>query len=294
LALSYSVGFDMFRNTPWSAFLAMFFTFGFSINSIGFFLAAVSPSIKSGYTVAYSFILLCFVVNGIATVPMASYAFYIKNIHSEVLKIVIKLLEFYPGFEFSKMWTDISSVAADHYDVVAGKYFEGATLNWSKLSERSHLVSQMGMVYDVPSFLTSALQMWKTSLIFLVLTWYFDHVGENNRGAAKGFLFFLGSDYWKSIFPVLRRKRSVQSLGYRQPSEADQMQDSSVEAEKSRVQCEWESGRETKGIVCAGISKTFKKGLSFLGLGKDFHALQDVSSFVSDSSRFTLKRKKES
>ena len=34
-------------------------------------------------------------------------------------------------------------------------------------------------------------------IIFAVLTWYFDHIIEHNRGNKDDYLFFLKSSYWK-------------------------------------------------------------------------------------------------
>lgn len=60
--------------------------------------------------------------------------------------------------------------------------------------------------YEIPSAFQSYLYMLLTSVIYIILIWYFDHVISSNRGKPYHPLFFLQPSYWCS---KIRRRTPV-------------------------------------------------------------------------------------
>lgn len=58
----YVIGFDLFTKTPIPILFVLFFTFGFAVQLLAFFIASICPDVKNGYTIAYGFILIAIIM----------------------------------------------------------------------------------------------------------------------------------------------------------------------------------------------------------------------------------------
>jgi hypothetical protein len=56
-----------------------------------------------------------------------------------------------------------------------------------------------GVTYTMPSPLKSVEAMIKDMCIYLVLTWYFDHIVAANRGVADPPYFIFTARYWRQV-----------------------------------------------------------------------------------------------
>lgn len=65
--------------------------------------------------------------------------------------------------------------------------------------------------YKAPTILESFIYLNVCTVLFLLLTWYFDNVLQGNRGTVETPLFFLSCDYWKGYKSTkIKRKLSQQ------------------------------------------------------------------------------------
>lgn len=53
------------------------------------------------------------------------------------------------------------------------------------------------MKFETPSTFESWIFLNLTAMMFFILTWYFDHIFESNRGSSDSALFCLTADYWR-------------------------------------------------------------------------------------------------
>lgn len=58
-------------------------------------------------------------------------------------------------------------------------------MTWADFTNIKHGRMIDGLVYTVPSPLNSLGAIVRDGVIFIVLTWYFDHILSHNRGVAE-------------------------------------------------------------------------------------------------------------
>jgi hypothetical protein len=113
-------------------------------------------------------------------------------------------LSFYPPFNYTKFFTSISQHAGNHFDLSTRKWEAGSGYNMSVFMEdiRGSLRPLSSGGYTRYSDFLSMVILFLDCLFFVVLTWYFDHIVESNRGRNDPLLFPL-----KKVIEWLRKGR---------------------------------------------------------------------------------------
>ena len=112
----------------------------------------------------------------------------------------------YPPFNFSKAFSDIAQKAGSHFDTYQFKWVYGNGYFWEDFIKRQKGQLRGDVFYDIPSTAQTMVYMILDILFFAVLTWYFDHVSEGNRGRQFSKLFFFEKKYWFGSKKVIQSK----------------------------------------------------------------------------------------
>ena len=94
--------------------LLVFSVFSLAMINLAFLLSTLLNTTKAAYTTSYAFILIGLVLQFLLSDITLIYLLYGDDVKLWV-KIVRTLLTFYPPFNFSKIFGDISLIAGDHY-----------------------------------------------------------------------------------------------------------------------------------------------------------------------------------
>lgn len=159
--------------------------------------------------------------------------------------------------------------------------------------------------YDVPSTGETFAKFFLDILLFLILTWYFDHVDSSNRGKNYSKLFFFEKKYWCKVKPEdIERKRITESsystvfpesykvinprsqqllgaersnLGGSPYEEGAEYEEGirSVQEEKEKIIRTVQEDQRFEGLRVLGISKTYKISNTCCGT-KNVHALKET------------------
>jgi hypothetical protein len=97
---------------------------------------------------------------------------------------IIYLLTYYPPFNFSIVFNDIARKAASHPDYLERRWMPGTAYSYEDFSTpRTGSIKGNDFVIPSSSYYMSLLA--RDLLFYVVLTWYFDHVIESNRGSSE-------------------------------------------------------------------------------------------------------------
>lgn len=91
-------------NAPLSVLFPFLFMASFVFNSLALLVSSLAQRDKSSYVVAYTFLLVGFVLQVFLANPNSLNAFYRAHWFFTCLR---QVLEFYPGFNYTKIWSDI-------------------------------------------------------------------------------------------------------------------------------------------------------------------------------------------
>lgn len=106
----------------------------------------------------------------------------------------------FPSFPLSLCYGALIKVAARHMDQQVFAWIPGKDhYTWEDFGSDIHGKLADGVTYTMPSPLKSVEAMIKDMLIFLVLTWYLDHIVSANRGVADPPYFIFTKKYWMQV-----------------------------------------------------------------------------------------------
>lgn len=99
-----------------------------------------------------------------------------------LLKVILIL---YPPFSYTKIFTNVSQYSGYHFDIGTRKWEHGIKdydLDVFASEAKGSLAPISTDTYTRYSDLISMVILLCDALLFIILTWYFDHVVESNRG----------------------------------------------------------------------------------------------------------------
>eukprot|EP00357_Protocruzia_adherens_P001361 CAMPEP_0115019368 /NCGR_PEP_ID=MMETSP0216-20121206/29400_1 /TAXON_ID=223996 /ORGANISM="Protocruzia adherens, Strain Boccale" /LENGTH=942 /DNA_ID=CAMNT_0002390821 /DNA_START=13 /DNA_END=2841 /DNA_ORIENTATION=- len=262
--------FDFFLKTPFMILLALFFFFALAMLMFAFFMVTLIATLKAAYTMSYAFILLGLVLQIFLSKAAIVQFLYVASLPRWVT-VVRTILSFYPPFNFSKIFGDISIKSSNHWDVNELRWVDGAGYTYSDLTEIT--TGEINHDYfRVPSSLDSFGWLILNCVMFGVLAWYCDHIVESNRGKADPFYFPFTKRYWSRGYEgkrLTRRKSSGGGMPETQGSEtAQQERERVLELDKMNAEC--------TGMRLVGVSKTYRKYPCGIKSRKDVKALHKV------------------
>ena len=194
LLSAYLFGFDVFTRAPYLLLLLLFLVYTMTMMVIGFMLSTLITSVKLSYTISYTFLLGGLVLQCFFQSSTLLALFHIKDLPSWV-PVVRFLLTFYPPFGFTKIFNDIAWRAGSMPNMHDRKWQLGPGYEWSDffVARKGHI---SGLNYEIPSSFESMMDLLRNFAVFLVLTWYFDHVVAGNRGRESCAWFMFTREYW--------------------------------------------------------------------------------------------------
>jgi hypothetical protein len=154
---------------------------------------------------AFSFVLVTIIFELVFSQPDYNNRFFFNDNKKDDL--VLNTLKFifylFPSFPLSLCYGALVKVAARHMDQQVFAWIPGKDdYSWEDFSSNIHGKLVDGLTYTMPSPLRSVEAMIKEMVLFMVLTWYFDHTVSANRGVADPPYFILTKKYWKGVFGI--------------------------------------------------------------------------------------------
>lgn len=102
------------------------------MQSFAFFISTLCADLTSGYSIAYGFLLVGFVLEFLLGNIFMVYLFYLKN-NPDWFITFRKVLELYPAFHYSKIFGDIALESGSHYDTTQNKWVRGKGFDYENL-----------------------------------------------------------------------------------------------------------------------------------------------------------------
>jgi hypothetical protein len=101
------------------------------------------------------------------------------------IRTATAIFNLFPTFPVSICFGALIKKGSTHMDKETFQWVQGQKVTWSDFNQdiRGRLAD--GVRYVMPSPWTSMKIMIKDIVIFLVLTWYFDHIISHNRGVSE-------------------------------------------------------------------------------------------------------------
>jgi hypothetical protein len=252
-------GFGFFWDTPfYIIILFLFYPFTLSMQMLSFFLSTLSPTLKAANAISYGIVLFAIVVESF--VSNNNLLVFLFSDDAGGLIIFLKaVLTLYPPFSFTKIFTSIAQYSGSHFDIGARIWEKGPgyTFNdFTKTVVGSLQPMSPGGFTRYPD-LVSMLVLLADGLFFIILTFYFDHVVESNRGRGES-----------PLFPIYKITKLFSKSSNNAPSanfnelligNSQQDQEESTIRERERVYKNSRSGLPAFGLRIKDLSKTFSK-----------------------------------
>lgn len=179
---------------------------------MSFFLATLSPTLKAANAISYGIVLFAIVVESfVANNNLLVFLF--SDDPGALITLLKTILLFYPPFSYTKIFTNISQFSGHHFSIVTRKWEPGPenySLDVFTRETTGSLKPLSDGGYTRYSDLVSMIILFASGVFFIILTWYFDHVVESNRGRSDSPLFpfkrlinlFKGKDRKRRIIPT--------------------------------------------------------------------------------------------
>ena len=185
--------FEVFLNTDFFVNFVVFFEFGTAMIALGFFLSTVLHKTTAASNAGWAILLVGFALQLIVfgnTVIV--YAFYSDVWWLNMIRYFFQI--FYPPFNFSKAYIDISQKTQRQYSPEQGKFISGQKFTWGDLYDKpeSYILNNV----DIPATDEVLWYLFAQIILYTVATWYFDNVVSSPNGPGKPLWFFLMPSYW--------------------------------------------------------------------------------------------------
>jgi hypothetical protein len=170
--------------------------------SLGFFVSTIVSSQIAANSTAYTFILVTIIFELVFSQPDFNNRFFFNDadVDNFTINFTKAIFNLFPSFPISVCFGCLVKKAATHVDKQAFAWVEGEKYTWFDFGQEYHGKLMDGVTYSTPSPLESMRIIFIDMCIFLVLTWYFDHILSHNRGVADPSYFFLTQKYWYQVF----------------------------------------------------------------------------------------------
>jgi ABC-type Na+ transport system ATPase subunit NatA len=270
VGLAYLFQFRVFVQVPPSLWYLYFFLTSFASNSLALLISSFASKDKTGFSLAYIFLMFSFVFQVFMTNPNSTSIFYSKQ---WLLKVLRRIFEFYPGFNYIKIWNDIIHFSGTYFDIQIGRYVVAPGMTWANVFERYEKFTARGRVH-IPSLFDTILILFRNITFFYILIFVFEKTLASNQG--------VGKNPFSWLFRILFMKRSVMdstnsisSLSSRHPS---------VIQEEKKVEELLESN-DKLSLIVNGISRDFSTG--YFSTNKQ-QALKEVKLTANTNEILTI------
>jgi ABC-type Na+ transport system ATPase subunit NatA len=293
------VGWELFQNIPARYMLGYYFFSSFGMFSLGFLLAALCTNAKSGYSVAYSFLLISFVFQCFLTDPTAMEFLYIKNTRHVVITWMRLIFEYYPGFNYIKIWSDFVYIGDKHMKLVAGTNVDGRKFEVEDFYKVRETVMPSGKLTELTSPFYSFYNLLFNIGWMLALGWVVDNLQIPNQTVNLRTLLCMSKK--KNMKKVRKAKKvgrgridSEEVLSDPESVELSMVQfggggaDRSVKDETEKTMAEMRNWKKFDGLLCDGVSKVYKKYPFGIKSKFDVQALKSVFMRVESGELLSI------
>lgn len=256
----YLFNWEIFIKVPLVLIFGYFFSTIFSMLSLSLLISVLTSNPKNGFSLAYAFLLLSFFFQGFFTDPNSLNFLYADDeIHDyTIIKILRYLFEHYPGYTYTKLWSDFVAVSGSHFNMKTMNNEKGRAFLYEDLFEKRSDKFPDGRISIIPSPYDTF------SMILINIFWVFS-------------LTFL-IDYLRYNSDKIKRKFKTSkhnvNLGGMREVEVD-IEDESVMEEREITEAIY-NNKDFEGILVQGISKDFRISTSFFK-SKVLKALDNVT-----------------
>jgi ABC-type glutathione transport system ATPase component len=254
--LAYAAKFRIFMNVPGPLWMGYFFISSFASNSLAMLISSVASKDKTGYSLAYFFLMFSFVFQVFMTNPNSTGVFYRKR---WLLQVVRTIFEFYPGYNYIKIWNDIVHFSGTFFDIRAGRYVAAEGMTWANVTEAYVKFTGQGKSH-VPALIDSVWLLFRNIAIFYALIFIFEMTLASNQGVGKNPLVWIKRKIaW--FFGILFNNRynitRLQSLS----SSIDKHLSVINEDRLVDEQFSGQNPLNTNMMIVNGLTKVFKSGV---------------------------------
>lgn len=207
-------GFHIFRKTPAILWISFFFTTSFAINSMCLLINSIAQKNKTGLTFAYSFLMFGFIFQVFMTNPNSVNIIYHQHWFLQYFR---KVIEFYPGYNFAKIYSDIVFFSGTIFSVQFGRYVTGTGLEYHQIWEGYHKVTGLSGLL-IPSIWDSFKLLFRNIFIIYLLTIFFELTLASNQGVSRNPVIVLFNKISTYISKIRNNKRAVNIPGKQHPS----------------------------------------------------------------------------
>ena len=180
-------GFDIFWNTPFLISFTIFFVFGLAMVSLAFCVSTLVSTQAQANQVAYTFVLVILIFQIMFSSSDVNHVFLYNNrtMNEFNVKLLRRIFYLIPSFTVSICYGSVANIAATHLDPSAVSWTQGVKYKWSDFFTEDTGVIIGGIYWTVPSPFELVSILFYDALIFMLFTWYFDHIVAHNRGVAE-------------------------------------------------------------------------------------------------------------
>lgn len=196
--------FDIFWNIPFFMSFLVFFVFSMTMISLAFFVSTLIHTQTQATSMAFTVVLVIIVFELVFSQPDFNSRFFFANSmeNNFMISNIKRIFYMFPSFSLSICYGALVKMAARHLDQAIFAWIPGEKYTWSDFGKNLEGKLVDGVEYTMPSPLHSVEMMIRSMLIYLALTWYFDHVISANRGVADPLYFMFTPKFWKSVFGI--------------------------------------------------------------------------------------------
>ena len=186
-----------------------------------------------------------------------------------LLEKFARVFMYYPGFNYVKLWSDIVSIAGEHYDISIARNVPGRPMVFEDIYAERIGTLPDGSSYHIGSIYSGFQQLFFNTILFFSLAVYFDKVLGSNSGIGGNWFWCLKKDtYWPSDVPNDRKlsDEDSKSDSFSEKNDDgifDNLEiahlEKSVQEERKQTMKKFYSNVGFKGLQVCGIGKTYKK-----------------------------------
>lgn len=200
----YLSGFNLFRKAPGLLWIAFFFMSSFAISSLCLLISSIAKKSNSGYTLAYSFLMFGFIFQVFMTNPNSINMIYRDHWFCRPLRQVI---EYYPGYNFIKIYSDIVFHAGTMFAIQYGRYVIGSGLTWTKVFSSYEKYGAAGVVI-IPSIWNTFLLLFRNIMVIYCFVIFFEMTLASNQGVSKNPLIVV---FYKCLRWIVLKRNAKRS-----------------------------------------------------------------------------------
>lgn len=281
--IAYIFNFTLFNNVPWTFWIVYLFLCGFSMNLLALAISSIAGADKTGYSISYAFLLFSFVFQVCTSNPNSVNGFYRHTLLPSVLR---NIFEFYPGFNYIKIWADLIYFSGTYFDVMEGRYLHGKTFEWKYFFNdyEKNTIKGLLVFYSISH---SFYFILRNIVLYYLITIYCEFTTESNQGVSKGPIHWFKTKIHDYQHRQALKRRYNQLGDEKDDSGVLDHQHKSAKEEEKLVDdiINNDSRRLYDSIILNGISKVYKRGLI---CPKVNHALKSVKFTINKGEIFTI------